>query len=172
MVGIKHTSFRTPQIDELFRKPCCRKRVGRGKSLDIGFGEKIFHKKNLIDDFYGEWEVGGYSSSWRVIQGESIICGSQDAVSSIDELNKRINTIDFGGIQTLVMASKYDIRLVFDNGVSLEFICASADDDEMFGIFGPEKFYLGYNPISGWLMGKSNEPSENLVRVETEVRGL
>lgn len=168
MAGIDHMNFFIYQISDLFGKTCCRKRIGRGRSLDIGFGKKILHNKNLIDDFYGEWEVGGYSSSWRFIRDGVIVCGSQDTVSSTEDLNEAVSLLEIGAISFIRETSKFDIRIIFDNGLNLDFMCSSGDDDDMLGIFGPDDLFLGYNPLNGWLVGKANEPSGGLVKVDRE----
>lgn len=143
----------------LIGKRCCRQRVGRGRSLSVGFGEKVPHSKpKTADPFYGEWELGTYSSAWRVIQEGRVVCGSSDVVDSIDELDERLQAIKLGAVLAIEALSQFDIRVKLDDEVCIDFICASAEDDEMFHIFGPESLYVEYTCSEGWKAGKSNAP--------------
>jgi hypothetical protein len=57
------------------------------------------------------------------------------------------------------MLSKFDIRLTLEDGMCIDFMCASSDDENMFHIFGPNHLFVGYKCIDGWNVGKSNEPT-------------
>lgn len=144
---------------ELIGNPSCRQRVGRGRSLSVGFGDKVPHSKpKTADPFYGEWEIGTYSSAWRIIREGRVVCGSSDLVDSIDELDGRLQAIQLGAVVAIEALSQFDIRVKLDNGVLIDFICASAEDDEMFHIFGPENLYIEYTCPDGWKVGRSNAP--------------
>lgn len=146
-------------ISGMIGKACCRQRVGRMHSLSIGFGERIFHgKSNLPDTFYGEWEIGTYSTAWRVIQNVKILCGSQDTDESISDLDERLNTIGLGRIIAVHAISRFDIRIAFDGDTIIDFLGSISDDDEIFHIFGPNNLYIEYSVCDGWKVGKSNEP--------------
>lgn len=146
-------------VATLIGKRCCRQRVGRGRSLSVGFGEKVPHSKpRTADPFYGEWELGTYSSAWRVIHKGRVVCGSSDVVDSIDELDERLQTIKLGVILVIEALSHFDIRVKLDDDVCIDFICASSEDDEMFHIFGPESLYVEYVCRDGWKVGRSNAP--------------
>jgi hypothetical protein len=152
-------------IDPMFGQSCCRKRVSEWKRISLGFGQEVYHNKpKMVDSFYGEWEIGSYFSAWRIVQNEKIICGSNDAVESIEELDIAVKRIDFGRILSLKMSSSgIDIRAEFDTGVALEFLSTRSGDDESFQMFLPENICVTFGVSSGWLMGKSNKPSK-LVR--------
>lgn len=144
-------------LSELKGKKCCRKRVGSGRSLSIGFGEKLPNSNSkAVDSFYGEWEIGTYSSSWRIVANGEIICGSMNVVDSIDELDQQIQTLLLGSIVDIETISPFDIRVILDQSVFIDFMCAAADDDEIFHIFGPESLYIEYKYADGWRIGKSN----------------
>lgn len=146
-------------IQGLIGKVCCRQRVGRGRSLSIGFGEKRFHGKTyLSDDFYGEWEIGTYSASWRVVRDGAILCGSRDIVDSVKELDQCLNSIRFGRILAISVVEKLDIRIDMDDGMRIDFLGTCSEDDEMFHIFGPDDFFMEYSITKAWKVGKSNEP--------------
>ncbi|MDD5412120.1 MAG: hypothetical protein PHF31_12025 [Methylobacter sp.] len=138
-------------IAGLIGKPCCRQRIGRMRSLSIGFGNKIAHgKARLIDDFYGEWGIGTYLSAWRVVHEDVILCGSQDVVESLSELDERLGRIEIGRIQEINFVSKFHIQAYCDNGIYIDFLAASSDDDEMFHIFCPEGVCIEYSVLGGW----------------------
>jgi hypothetical protein len=140
-------------------KTCCRQRVGRGKSLSIGFGERILQSKpKVADPFYGEWEIGTYSSAWRIVDNSKILCGSLDVVDSIEELDEKLQQVRLGAVVDIEAVSLLDIRVKLERGVFVDFICASSEDDEMFHIFGPDNLYIEYKNIGGWEVGKSDAP--------------
>lgn len=146
-------------IENLIGKECCRQRVGRGRSLSIGFGKKRLHGKvNRPDDFYGEWEIGTYIASWRIVQEEIVLCGSQDVVDSLSELDQMLNTIQFGRIAAIKTIGKLDIRVELNNGIYIDFLGCSSEDDEIFHVFGPDNLYVEYSIKEKWRIGKSNTP--------------
>jgi len=143
----------------LIGKRCCRQRVGGGRSLSIGFGGKIPHSKSkTVDSFYGEWEIGTYSSAWRIICNDQILCGSMNVVDTTDELDEALQRITLGVVVDIVALSRFDIRIKLDCGIFIDFIGASTDDDEMFHILGPDSLYVEYKILEGWVVGKSSTP--------------
>jgi hypothetical protein len=143
----------------LIGERCCRQRVGRGRSLSLGFGSRVVHSRPKAEDsFYGEWELGTYSAAWRIVCDERVICGSSDLVDSADELDERLQAVKLGAIVAIEWLSLFDIRLRLDRGTFIDFIWASTEDDEMFHIFGPESLYVEYTCSDGWKVGKSNTP--------------
>jgi hypothetical protein len=146
-------------IERLIGKPCCRRRVGRGRSLSVGFGKKVPHQRaKAIDDYYGEWELGSYSSAWRIIRAGLVICGSSDIVESIEELDQILQGVRLGEVVDFEVLSRLDVRINLTDGVLIDFICAAADNDETFHVFGPENLYVRYAPADQWQVGKSNSP--------------
>lgn len=138
-------------IDGLVGQECCRQRIGRGRSLAIGFGNKVKHgKPRLVDDFYGEWEIGSYMAAWRIIQADELLCGSNDVVQSLDELDKRLSKIRLGKVAEIVWFSKFDIRVQLEEQIRIEFLWVSSEDDEMFHIFCPNNLYVKYSIRDGW----------------------
>ena len=138
-------------FSELVGKPCCRQRVGEWRSLSIGFGEKVPHgSSKKIDPFYGEWEIGTYSSAWRIVRDGQILCASKDLVDSTEELDEKLQRIPLGTIVGVQALHQFDISVKLTDGVSIEFICVSTDDDEMFHIFGPNRLYVEYKYAKGW----------------------
>lgn len=146
-------------IKNMLGKGCCRKRVGRMNSLSLGFGEKIFHgKNNLPDSYYGEWEIGTYIASWRIMHAGKIICGSNDEVDSFCELHEKLEKIAIGRITNIFLITEYDIRVEFENEICVDVMPASSEDDEYFHVFCPANLYVERSIVGGWKIGKSNEP--------------
>lgn len=146
-------------LADLIGKRCCRQRVGRGRSLSIGFGAEVPHSKsNTVDSFYGEWEIGTYAAAWRIVRNGVIVCGSLEVVDSIDEIDQQLQAIDLGAVLEVKAVSDLDIQLRLEDGTCIDFMCASTDRDEMFHIFGPGDLYVEYAPLCGWSIGKSNAP--------------
>lgn len=132
-------------------KACCRQRVGRMRTLSLGFGEKIPHgNPRLVDGFHGEWELGTYSAAWRIIRDEKILCGSQDVVDSLSELDVRLGKIEIGRIESVCLASRFDVRVSLDGNMHIDFFGADSGDDEIFHIFCPDGLYLAYSILGGW----------------------
>jgi hypothetical protein len=147
-------------IEQLTGKPCWRKQVGRNRSLSLGFGGMVHRKSQQGDRLYGEWEVGTYYGAWRVFQGGRVLCGSQDPVDSVDDLNAILNRIEFGGFAYLRQFTNLDVRIEFDNALSVDFLATISGDDECFHIFCPESLYVEFSVVSGWRLGKSNNAWE------------
>ncbi|SRR6266481_446555 len=140
----------------LIGQACCRQRLGRFRSLTIGFGKKIPHgRPNLADDFYGEWQIGTYYAAWRVIKDGKILCGSRDVVDSLVELEERFRQIQLGRINGIWMVSEFDIRIDLDDGIHIDFLGAAREDedDEMLHIFCPNGLYVRYSTLDGWKVG-------------------
>jgi hypothetical protein len=143
-------------IEPMMGNRCCRQRVWRPRSLSLGFGEKVYHgNPKLVDDFYGEWEIGTYYCAWRVIKDNRILCGSSDAVDSLDELDAALKRIDFGCIRSLTQPTQFDVRVLFDTGIAVEFLATTSDDDESFHIFCPQNISVEFSIQEGWTIGKS-----------------
>ena len=159
-----HAKVQVAEVQEvvarIIGKPCCRKRVWRGRSLHLGFGERIPHgDPQLIDEFYGEWEIGTYHCAWRVIAQGKVLCGRQDVVDSIDELNQALNEISIGRFASLVQLTPLDVRVEFDNGLAVDFLSTVSDGDACFHIFfGAENLCVQFTADRGWEIGDFDKP--------------
>ena len=155
--GIMEKNILEDILPLLIGKKCCRVRVGASKSLSMGFGEKIYHNNNKLEDaYYGEWEIGTYYCAWRVIKGDKIMCGASDPTESIEELNRDINRIKFGSIVSIAKLTSFDVRVEFDNEIVVDFLPTISDQDELFHIFCPDNLYIELSFEGKWLIGKSN----------------
>ncbi len=137
---------------------CTRKQVGRLRSLSVGFGEIELRDTLKAGVPYRKWELGSYCCPWRIVRCGQILCGSQDS-DSLDKLNLSINQINFGRFVSLKQLTAFDVSVVLDNDLAIEFLCTSSRDDECFHIFCPGDNHIEYSVTQGWKIGKSNEPS-------------
>ena len=125
----------------------------------MGFGARIQHgKPGLKDDYKGEWELGTYGCAWRVIGDGKILCGSDDSVDSIDELDRALNHIAFGAIISLQRRGRFDICIELDNNMAIDFFASASDDDELFHIFCPGNKYVRFTAQRGWALSDSDKP--------------
>lgn len=146
-------------IKPLLGKLCCRTKVGKSKSLSLGFGEKVYHNKPQLEDtFYGEWEVGTYYCSWRIIKDSRILCASNDQIERLEQLDKAVKQIEIGSLKEIHQVSNFDVRLEFDSGVIIDFLTTISDEDESFHIFCPNNIYVELSWEGKWIIGKSNLP--------------
>ena len=136
---------------KLIGQPCCRQRVGQFRSISLGFGEKVLHgSQNRADHYYGAWELGSYRSAWRIIRDKVILCGSGDLVDSLEELDEKLQHIEFDSIKQIEQISELDFCIYFYNGISIEFFAVSSDDDEIFHLFCPDGSSLAYSLEGQW----------------------
>lgn len=139
-------------------KDCCTIRVGSSRSLALGFGERVYHSNSKLPyKFYGEWELRTYNAAWRVVAGDSsIICGSGDTVEQMGQLELRLGASGLGRWVDVQMTSKFDLLLQLSNSISVHFLGATADDDELFHIRCPDSLVAQYKVAQGWRIGRSD----------------
>jgi hypothetical protein len=150
-------------ISNLLGQKVCRIQVDDNRSLSIGFGEKVFHqKKRSKDSFYGQWELGSYYPSWRLIKNDRILVGAHDLESVADI---KLNLIELlqGRLINLEIWKTFNITLYFDDEIIIEFFPATNEEDELFHIFCPENKYIELNSYGKVRIMQSNAPvsSEN-----------
>jgi hypothetical protein len=151
----------TELIEQIVGKTCSRKEVGRTRGLSLGFGAEARSTVKLNEKVYREWEIGSYYSAWRVVREGIVVCGSQDVVDSIDELNLALGRADLGRFMSLRQLAGLDVRIEFDSGVAVDFLATTSDDDESLHIFCPGERLIKYSPRDGWRVGPSDRPWES-----------
>lgn len=140
-------------------KPCCAQTVGEYRSLSIGFGmQQARPKHRLATAIVNEFEVGSYTAAWRIISKGKLLCGSMNPVNATSELDDQLGKIAIGNFLKIEMTTKFDVRIRTDNGVDIEFICASNEDDECFHIIGTNQLCVEYTLENGWRIGSSRTP--------------
>lgn len=151
----------TGLIEQFVGKPCSRKEVGCMRSLSLGFGAEVRSTVKLDEKVYREWEIGTYYSAWRVVREGIVLCGSQDVVDSIDELNLALARIDLGQFVSLRQFADLDVRIEFDSGIAVDFLATTSDDDESLHIFCPGERFIQFSVRGGWKTGPANRPWAN-----------
>lgn len=134
---------------------CCRQRVGRGRSLSLGFGERVHHGKSELEDtFYGTWELGSYYPIWRILINDDIVMGHADAFDSISDMNEILSRIKIGRLKNVMMLNHLDISIECEGDIHIEFMPATSDEDDVFHVFLPNNIFVGFQPKRGWLLDK------------------
>jgi len=148
-------------LKPLLGKRCCRQRVSSPKALHLGFGEKMYHRNpKLVDNFYGEWEIGTYYCAWRLVRDGKILCGSDDAVDSVEELDASLKELELGAILSIQQIGNLDVRVELDTGVTIDFLATTSNGtDECFEINnGLSRQVAEFTVGNGWKIGASNQP--------------
>jgi hypothetical protein len=140
-------------IEQIAGMPCSRLEVGRMKSLSLGFGQEVRSAIKINEKVYREWEIGTYRSAWRLVRAGLVLCGSQDVVNSIDEMNRTLMQFDLGRFISLQQVSELDIRIKFDSGIAVDFLATTSDDDESLHIFCPSGRFIEFSVQGGWKIG-------------------
>lgn len=144
-------------FDGMKNQPCCRQRIGLNKSLLLGFGKKIPHNKpKRRDTFNAEWELGTYTSAWRVMQANDLVIGSSDSAnhSSLSDFDDALQKVVLGRFLNITFVESLKlICLALENDMQVHFFPCSSDDDEWFHVFMPDKTHLEYTQ-SEWSISK------------------
>lgn len=144
------------KFKDLIGQPCCRQRIGRFRSISLGFGKKIPHGSlNRADYYYGEWELGSYRAAWRLVRDKVILCASGDLVDSLYELDENLQRIELDSIKQIEQVSEFDFCIYFSNGIRLEFFTVTSDDDEILHLFCPDGSHLSYSLEGRWQIGRA-----------------
>jgi len=145
-------------LEQLIGIPCSWKEAGHARSLTIGFGAEVGSPLNLSGKTHREWEIVTYYNAWRIVRAGVVLCGSQDAVDSVDELNASLGRVDLGRFLSLRQVTDLDVRIEFDSGVSVDLLATTSDDDECFHIRGPAERLVKFSVRGGWRTGRSDSP--------------
>jgi hypothetical protein len=146
----------TELVQQLIGRQCSRREVGRNRGLTLGFGAEVRSPLRLSEKIHSEWEIVTYYSAWRVVREGVLLCGSQDVVDSIDELNLALGRVDFGRLVSLRQFTDLDVRVEFDNRVAVDILATTSDDDECFHIRCPGKRFIRFSVSGGWKTGPSD----------------
>jgi hypothetical protein len=142
-------------LSELKKQQPSLQRIDSDRNIFIGFGTVSINKFKVP---HGAWEIGSYRSSWRVVRNGKIVCGSQDADESFEELHAKLNNIKFGAFIGVRNISLFDIRFSFSDDVSLEFLGSFSDDDEALHIFSPNNIVCTHTLSGEWQLGSADGP--------------
>lgn len=141
------------ELNSLLGQTCCRQSVGNDLSLFLGFGGIVFVRNPRGEAPHGKWEIGSYRSAWRMIEHQNIVCGSKEAIESVEELRQQLVKLDGAKCLKIVMLTAFDVRVEFDKGLCVDFLGAFGDDDEIFHVFLPQDRVVSYSLQGGWVLG-------------------
>jgi hypothetical protein len=147
------------EMNSILGQPCCRQSVGNDLSLFLGFGGIVSVKNPRGETLHGKWEIGSYRSAWRIIHNHSIICGSRELIDSVDELRQQLVKLDGVNCIKIGMLTEFDVRVVFDRELCVDFLGAFGDDDEVFHAFLPQDRVVSLSLQGGWVSQVASQPS-------------
>jgi hypothetical protein len=148
----------TPNIlENIIGKESCRQRIGEWKSIRFGFGRKIPHSNKAPDPFYGEWEVGTYSSNWEIYSDNKLLFSSHQNRLSKIELDRQIQELCLGSIIKIELINdNSDVNIILDNHINICFYeMRNEEDTEVVHFFAPDNIYIEFHPKNGWVVEKS-----------------
>ena len=116
-------------------------------NLFLGFGEI---NAIVSPRTHKEVELGTFSGEWRILIDNHICLAGRDALDE-EAFNVRLHEIKFGAMKSITMLSAFDVRLTFENGIALDFLCC-ASDDEVFHCFLPNNQVIALEPQEGWVI--------------------
>jgi hypothetical protein len=160
-VALSHPAVQT-LITPVLGQECCRKKVGEFFNLSLGFGKKIpvplpISKKRLNTEYYGEWEIGTYQKSWRIIKGQRIIHGGCEPFESEGDMDSEISRIAFGKVKAVYQLSQWDVRIELDSDWCIDFLSVDPNEDT-FHVFCPNNRIVLFKASVGWFVGPSDKP--------------
>jgi hypothetical protein len=152
--AVKHLELKAPDIlNKMIGLACCEARVGYGRSLVLGFGEKIFYETKFGTHFNGEWQLRTESSSWRVNKNKEILCGNYDEEEESDKLLKNLLSLKFISIENI---NFYDAMLTLENDYQI-YLLAQSKNESHFGFFIPNDLYIEFNSTGNWIVKNAKE---------------
>ena len=112
---------------ELINQQICRIDFRRDKSLFIGLGNKYPTFRKAVS-FYGQWEIGTYNASWRIIKDGKILIASESEKLMTEE--KEIVSFPQFKLEEINEPTLFDLSFVFSSNLKIDFFnCYTEDDD-------------------------------------------
>lgn len=142
-------------VREIFGKPCTLCQIFSDRSLSLEFGEITVSPRTGVG--HGEWEIGTYCSSWRVVRGREVLCSRHDFFEEEVDFRNSVGTIVWGRCVGVEPLSDFDVRVRFEDELAVDFL-SIVEDDELLHLFFPNKIVTTYSPTHGWMTGRSDEP--------------
>jgi hypothetical protein len=146
------------QIQQCVGERCCRTYISKTRGLFLGFGDLIQSRSAIGEYDHGKWELGTYYGSWRIIQGQELICGSQDLTESVEELREQLKHVTWGSFFRLQQLTEFDVRLELSNGILVDVLGTFSENDELLHLFCPDQYVITFSIADGWEMGPSTKP--------------
>ena len=142
---------------EIIGQKLCRIDFRKDKSIFLGLGNRIQpRKENTCVSFYGEWELGSYNASWRILYDGKIVMASQS-----DSLKYKAREIQVDSEFLLLQVQEitpYDIRIVFSNNLIFDFFSCHTEEDELFHVLKTDGTWWEKGSSGEWKKGRDNSP--------------
>jgi hypothetical protein len=157
------TTKNKQKINTLLTSACsqvvCCANVGDQKSLSIGLGTITRPKKSALkNSLESEWLLGSYRCCWRIVERGKIILTNHSLDETIETLNRKVSAIKYGKLLRISNHTDHDVRVEFENNISIDFLATFNDDDERFHLFCPSHEYVEFYSDGKWRTGKSDAP--------------
>lgn len=141
-------------LDELYQEDRCRIQVLPKGSISIGFGRRIPHgRPKLRDKYYGEWEIGSFHSAWRLVSGSRILYTGDTKHCETNIIEHELETHLSRRICRVYSLTAFDVRVVFESDICLDFLSVGDASDETFHLFCPKNQWVAFMPNQGWVQG-------------------
>ena len=121
---------------ELINQQICRIDFRRDKSLFIGLGNKYPTFRKAVS-FYGQWEIGTYNASWRIIKDGKILIASESEKLMTEE--KEIVSFPQFKLEEINEPTLFDLSFVFSSNLKIDFFNCYTEDDEFVHVIKIDK---------------------------------
>lgn len=138
---------------ELINQQICRIDFRRDKSLFIGLGNKYPTFRKAVS-FYGQWEIGTYNASWRIIKDGKILIASESEKLIIEE--KEIVSLPQFKLKEIDEPTPFDLSFVFSKNLKIDFLNCYTEDDEFVHVIKIDKTWWEKKQNGLWLKGKDD----------------
>ncbi len=140
-------------IEPMFGTKCCLVSMRDNRSIYFAFDRLIVEEGLVLKgQSHGLWEIGSYSSAFRVISDGQVVLASGNGYAeySPEEINESLGVLEFGSILSMRMLTEFDVRIEFSTGLMVDFLCVFEGEDEVVHIFCPGGRVVVYTVCDGW----------------------
>ena len=145
--------------NEILNQNLCRIDFRKDKSLFLGIGNRIYSTaENRCVSFYGEWEIGTYNSSWRIIKDNKICLASESDI--VKESYKEIVIDKIITLLQIQEITPFDLRFIFSDGLIIDFFNCYCDEDEMIHVLKNDGTWWEKDFCGIWHKGLSSSKKQ------------
>ena len=138
---------------EIINQQICRIDFRRDKSLFIGLGNKYPTCRKAVS-FYGQWEIGTYNASWRIIKDGKILIASESEKLMAGE--KEIVLLPQFKLEEINEPTPFDLSFVFSSNLKIDFFNCYTEDDEFIHVIKNDKTWWEKKQNGLWSKGKDD----------------
>lgn len=146
------------KLRPLLGVPCTLKRLQSYRELFVDFGP-LKPSKRHSEREYADWHIFVDWNGWRFMKDGLVLCGRNDVVGNIQELDANVRAIELGAFAGMAALNEFDVRVFFSCGSMLDLLTTYSDPtSELFNFFIPDNEIILYSLEKGWEIGPLNEP--------------